>query len=138
MNFSISGLNHLGLVVEDLFIARRWFIDTLGFNVIEDRGELILLNVGRDILAIKSPQMAVNKPEHGGESEYAGKSKAGWQTLDHYGFFADSPNSVDHFAEYITKHGATILKGPYDRRDGRAVYFRDPCGNVGEYLYYSL
>ena len=39
-------------------------------------------------------------------------------------------------AQLVAKHGAKILKGPYDRSDGRSVYFKDPCGMVGEYLYY--
>lgn len=135
----INGLNHLGLVVENIALARHWFVDVLGLEVTEDRGELIFLKAGRDILAIKTPAMAVAKPEHGGESDFLkGGNKAGWQALDHYGFFAATPELVDEFASMIVKHGATILKGPYDRRDGRSVYFRDPCGLVGEYLYYSF
>ena len=137
MSFSISGLNHLGLIVEDMAVARRWFVETLGLVVSEDRGELLFVHAGHDVLAIKTPRMAVSKPEHGGETVSEGASKAGWQTLDHYGFFAATPAEVDSFAAHITAHGATILKGPYDRSDGRSVYFRDPLGNVGEYLYYK-
>lgn len=137
MSFSISGLNHLGLVVEDMAVARRWFVDTLGLRVVEDRGELLFVAAGRDVIALKTPRMAVSKPEHGGETVTAGASRAGWQTLDHYGFFAASPAEVDRFATHIVEHGAKILKGPYDRSDGRSVYFRDPCGNVGEYFHYE-
>ena len=137
MQFTVSGLNHLGLIVEDMAVARRWFVDALGLTITEDRGELLFLAIGTDILAIKTPAMAVNKPEHGGETVKPGTAKSGWQTLDHYGFFAQTPAEVDAFAEHIKRHGAVILKGPYDRSDGRSVYFRDPCGNVGEYFYYS-
>jgi len=35
----------------------------------------------------------------------------------------------------LNKLNIKIVKGPYDRRDGRSVYFVDPCGLVGEYLY---
>jgi catechol 2,3-dioxygenase-like lactoylglutathione lyase family enzyme len=134
----IKGLNHLGLVVEDIAIAKSWFINTLNLTVIEDRGEIIFLHAGNDIIAIKTPAMAVAKPEHGGESDYLKTgSKAGWQALDHYGFFAETAEAVDEFAEYIVKNGAKILKGPYSRSDGRSVYFRDPCGLVGEFLYFS-
>ena len=134
----ITGLNHLGLVVEDIAIAKSWFINTLNLTVIEDRGEIIFLHAGKDIIAIKTPAMAVAKPEHGGESDYLKTgSKAGWQALDHYGFFAETAEAVDEFAEYIVKNGAKILKGPYSRSDGRSVYFRDPCGLVGEFLYFS-
>jgi catechol 2,3-dioxygenase-like lactoylglutathione lyase family enzyme len=134
----IKGLNHLGLVVEDIEKAKSWFINTLQLELIEDRGEIVFLHAGKDIIAIKTPAMAVAKPEHGGESDYLKSgSKAGWQALDHYGFYAETPEAVDDFAEYIVKHGAKILKGPYSRSDGRSVYFRDPCGLVGEFLYFS-
>ena len=133
----VNGLNHLGLVVEDIATAKAWFLDALRLDLLEDRGEIIFLLAGNDILAIKTPAMAVAKPEHGGESDYlTSGSRAGWQSLDHYGFFADTPEAVDEFASYITGHGATILKGPYSRSDGRSVYFRDPCGLVGEFLYF--
>lgn len=132
--FHIGGLNHLGLIVEDMAIARKWFVETLGLPISEDRGELLFVHAGADVLALKTPAMAVAKPEHGGEA--IGGTKAGWQTLDHYGFYASTPQEVDAFAAHIVQHGAKILKGPYDRSDGRSVYFRDPCGNVGEYLYY--
>ena len=91
----IKGLNHLGLVVEDIAIAKSWFINTLNLTVIEDRGEIIFLHAGKDIIAIKTPAMAVAKPEHGGESDYLKTgSKAGWQALDHYGFFAETAEAV--------------------------------------------
>lgn len=134
--FSISGLNHLGLIVEDIQLAKQWFLDTLGLTLIEDRGQMFFMLAGKDVLAVKTPDMAVSKPEHGLEQNWS-EPREGWQTLDHYGFYAQNPTEVDRFAAFIAKHGATILKGPYDRKDGRSVYFRDPCGNVGEYLFFN-
>ena len=137
MAFSINGLNHLGLVVDDIEKAKRFFIETLSLKLIEDRGELFFFLAGSDVLAVKTPQMAINKPEHGGEQIHEGAEKGGWQTLDHYGFYAKSPEEVDAFTEHLKKNDIEILKGPYTRSDGRSVYFRDPCGNVGEYLYFN-
>jgi len=134
MKFSISGLNHLGLVVSDIGVAKKWFLETLGCQLVEDRGELVFFMVGNDILAIKTPAMAVAKPEHGAESGSLTPSD-GWQALDHYGFYAKSPEEVDEFAKYLREKEVHIIKGPYDRSDGRSVYFKDPCGMVGEYLY---
>jgi catechol 2,3-dioxygenase-like lactoylglutathione lyase family enzyme len=135
--YSIRGLNHLGLVVEDIAEAKSFFCDFLGLEIIQDRGELLFLAAGNDILALKTPRMAVAKPEHGGESKHLSKANNGWQSLDHYGFFAASREEVDAFADKLRNHGIQILKGPYDRSDGRSVYFRDPCGNVGEYFFYQ-
>ena len=135
MSQFISGLNHLGLIVKDIAVAKKWFVETLQLEVIEDRGELLFLRCGKDVLAIKTPQMAVAKPEHGSESQST--DAAGFQALDHYGFFADSPNLVDEFAKHVSDNGASVLKGPYDRSDGRSVYFKDPLGYFGEYLYFE-
>lgn len=137
IGFRVNGLNHLGLIVENIAVAKKWFIEALGLRVIEDRGELIFLLAGEDVIAIKTPHMAVSKPEHGAESAIDFGKKAGWQTLDHYGFYAEKPEEVDQFATHVQKYGAQIIKGPYDRRDGRSVYFRDPLGNVGEFLYFK-
>lgn len=135
-NFQIGGLNHLGLVVEDIHVARHFFENILGLKVLGDRGELLFFGAGRDVLAVKTPKMAVNKPEHGGEPKDFSQ-RGGWQSLDHYGFFARTREEVDAFAAHLTRHHIEILKGPYDRSDGRSVYFRDPCGNVGEFFYYE-
>lgn len=134
MPISIKGLNHLGLVVEDMDKARKWFIETLGLRVIEDRGELLFLAAGKDVIALKTPAMAVNKPEHGQEK---GGSYDGGQHLDHYGFFASNESEVDDFAQLAKENGATILKGPYSRSDGRSVYVKDPCNLVCEFFYFA-
>ena len=133
-DLGIAGINHLGIIVKDIKLAKSWFCDVLGAHILEDRGELVFLQFGQDILAIKTPKMAVSQPEHGGEAP--GTEASGFQTLDHYGFFAPSAAAVDAFADHIRAHGAQILKGPYDRRDGRSVYFRDFCGNVGEFFFH--
>ena len=137
MGFTISGLNHLGLIVEDISLAKQWFVDFLGLSLVDDRGELLLLKAGEDILAVKTINAAINKPEHS-EQGVMGKKRDGWQTLDHYGFYAKTPQEVNSFAEkLLLQTNAKIIKGPYDRSDGRSVYFKDPCGNVGEYFYYE-
>jgi catechol 2,3-dioxygenase-like lactoylglutathione lyase family enzyme len=136
-DFTIGGLNHLGLVVEDIEMAKQWFAGTLGFEILEDRGELVFFLIGHDLLAVKTPRMAVIKPEHGAEANRTGQSRSGWQSLDHYGFFAGSPDEVDAFAKMLEERNLRIVKGPYSRSDGRSVYFVDPCGLVGEYLYYK-
>ncbi len=55
MEFSVRGLNLMALVVKDINIARGWFVDTLGLQLVEDRWELLFIAAGKDILAIKTP-----------------------------------------------------------------------------------
>lgn len=125
----LRGLGHLALVVDDLDKARWFFGEVLGADVEAWRGTQLLIHVGPDLLVAKLASDAVDAGRQQGNF--------GRQVLDHYGFMADSPTQVDALAERIRSAGLTIEKGPYDRSDGRSVYFRDPFGNLVEYLYYK-
>ena len=125
----LRGLGHLALVVDDLEKARWFFGDVLGADVEPWRGTQLLIHVGPDLLVAKLSSDAIDKDRQRGP--------LGRQVLDHYGFMADSPSQVDCLAERIRAAGLEILKGPYTRSDGRSVYFRDPFGNLVEYLYYQ-
>ncbi|MCA2962147.1 MAG: VOC family protein [Silvanigrellales bacterium] len=125
----LSGLSHLALVVDDVAKA-HWFFETvLGCDVQIWRETQLLVHIGEDLLVAKLSKDAVDSERQRGPF--------GRQTLDHYGFMAKSPELVDALAERLQAHGIAIVKGPYDRSDGRAVYFRDPFGNLVEYLYYA-
>ena len=42
---------------------------------------------------------------------------------------------MDAWAEQLRDGGVALEKGPYDRSDGRSVYFRDPDGHLLEIFY---
>jgi catechol 2,3-dioxygenase-like lactoylglutathione lyase family enzyme len=117
-------------VVDDLEKARWFFSDILGADVEPWRGTQLLIHVGPDLLVAKLSSDAIDQHRQQGA--------LGRQVLDHYGFMADSPSQVDVLAERVRSAGLEIIKGPYDRSDGRSVYFRDPFGNLVEYLFYKL
>lgn len=125
----LRGLGHLALVVDDLEKARWFFSDVLGADVEYWRGTQLLIHVGPDLLVAKLSSDAIDQKRQQGD--------IGRQVLDHYGFMADSPSQVDVLAERVRNAGLEIIKGPYDRSDGRSVYFRDPFGNLVEYLFYK-
>ena len=91
--------------------------------------------MGSDILAVKTLNQAVSKPEY--PQKIGKRDWSGFSALDHYGFYAESPSLVDKFCDRLKSLDIEILKGPYDRSDGRSLYFRDPMGLVGEYFYYE-
>jgi catechol 2,3-dioxygenase-like lactoylglutathione lyase family enzyme len=124
----VSGLSHLALVVDDVERARWFFGEVLGCDVRLWRETQLLVHAGGDLIVAKLSKDAVDKDRQSGP--------LGRQVLDHYGFMAETPEQVDSLAARLMDHGLTIVKGPYDRSDGRAVYFRDPFGNLVEYLYY--
>lgn len=125
----LRGLGHLALVVDDVEKARWFFQEVLGADVRIWRETQLLVHVGPDLIVAKLSSDAVDTDRQKGEF--------GRQILDHYGFMADSPSQVDALAERVSSFGLEIVKGPYQRSDGRSVYFRDPFGNLVEYLYYT-
>jgi catechol 2,3-dioxygenase-like lactoylglutathione lyase family enzyme len=125
----LRGIGHLALVVDDLEKARWFYSDVLGADVEIWRGSQLLIHVGPDLIVAKLSADAIDQARQQGAF--------GRQVLDHFGFMADSPSQVDALAERIKAAGLEILKGPYDRSDGRSMYFRDPFGNLIEYLYYT-
>lgn len=125
----LKGLGHLALVVDDLAKASWFFGEVLGADVEVWRQTQLLIHVGPDLLVAKLSSDAIDSLRQQGPM--------GRQVLDHYGFMADSPSQVDTLAARVREAGLEIVKGPYDRSDGRSVYFRDPFGNLVEYLYYT-
>ena len=125
----VRGIGHIALVVEDLEKAKWFFGEVLQADVQVWRETQLLIHVGTDLIVAKLSKDAVDTTRQQGEW--------GRQVLDHYGFMADSPSQVDSFAERLRKFGLHIEKGPYSRSDGRSVYFRDPFGNLVEYLWYN-
>jgi|GEM_PF-377125 len=124
----LSGLSHLALVVDDVERA-RWFFETvLGCDVRLWRESQLLIHIGEDLIVAKLSRDAVDSDRQQGA--------LGKQAMDHYGFMASSSSQVDGLAMRLREFGLEIIKGPYDRSDGRAVYFRDPFGNLVEYLWY--
>lgn len=125
----LNGIGHLAIVVDDIQKAQWFFGTVLQADVQVWRETQLLVHVGPDLLVAKLSKDAIDAERQ--------KGVLGQQILDHYGFMAETPEQVDALAERLISFGLKIEKGPYDRSDGRSVYFRDPFGNLVEYLYYS-
>ena len=125
-----AGLGHLALVVDDIAKAQWYFGEVLGADSVELwRETQVLVQLGPDLVVAKLSKDAVDTARQVGP--------LGRQVLDHYGFLAKDPQQVNDFAAHILRHGLEIVKGPYDRSDGRSLYFRDPFGNLVEYMWYK-
>ena len=56
--------------------------------------------------------------------------------MDHFGFFMESPESVDAMFHKVQKEGVPIVKPPKQHRDGSySFYLSDPDENVIQVLY---
>ena len=112
----VRGIQHVNLRVTDLERSRRFYQDVLGFEPSFAKGSTVWLEAGGDLLGLSEGE----PPD---------------ERTNHWGFRVDSAHEVDTWAEHLSAHGVKFEKGPYDRSDGRSVYFRDPDGYVLEIFW---
>ena len=117
MALAVKGIQHLNLQVADLGRARAFYTDLLGFRVSFAKGDTIWLDAGGDLLGLSE-----------GETPRL-------RGFEHFGFMVDAKSEVDRWADQLRAHGVTPEKGPYDRSDGRSIYFRDPDGHLLEIFW---
>ena len=117
MALRVKGIQHLNLTVADLARARDFYTGLLGFEVSFAKGDTVWLAAGGDLLGLSQG------------------TPADAATFEHFGFMVDGPADVDRWAEQLRAHGVRPEKGPYDRSDGRSVYFRDPDGHLVEIFW---
>ena len=106
----------MNLNVRDLERAQRFYEDVLGFRKSFAKGTTVWLDAGGDLLGLSQGEPPAEHPNH-------------------WGFQVERAEEVDAWAEQLARHRVAIDKGPYDRSDGRSVYFRDPDGYVLEIFY---
>ena len=116
MALRVKGLQHLNLRVADLARARA-FYEALGFEVSFAKGDTVWLSAGGDLLGLSEGEVPL---ERSGE---------------HFGFMVDERAEVDRWAAQLRARGDGAEKGPYDRSDGRSLYFRDPDGHLVEIFW---
>ena len=118
--FKFKGLNHITLRVNNIEKAEQFYSDILGFEIEKKMGRsMTVYRIGKDSLVLVEA-----------ETEYERSSKD--YRVDHFGFFVDSPEQVDEWAELFREQEVTILSGPSNRKNGRFVFISDPDGNMIE------
>ena len=103
-------------LVRKLERSRRFYEEVLGFTTAFARGDTVWLEAGGDLLGLSQ-----------GEPAECG--------ANHFGFRVEDPERVDEWVALLEKHAVPLEKGPYDRSDGRSVYFRDPDGYLLEIFW---
>jgi len=119
MTLAVKGIQHLNLRVAELERARDFYVQVLGFRVAFAKAATVWLEAGGDLLGLSQ-----------GEAE-PGIGHA----AQHFGFMVDAPGDVDAWHAQLRAHGVVAEKGPYDRSDGRSLYFRDPDGHLLEIFW---
>ena len=119
MTLAVKGLQHLNLRVADLARARDFYVGVLGVRVAFANGDTVWLEAGGDLLGL---------------SQGAGERGPG-HSAQHFGFMVDARDEVDAWCGQLQAHGVACEKGPYDRSDGRSLYFRDPDQHLLEIFW---
>jgi catechol 2,3-dioxygenase-like lactoylglutathione lyase family enzyme len=116
MALRVRGIQHLNLQVADLPRAQRFYTELLGFEVSFAKGDTVWLDAGGDLLGLSRGEVPA-------------------RNFEHFGFIVEAKGDVDRWAERLRAHGVTPEKGPYERSDGRSVYFRDPDDHLVEIFW---
>jgi len=119
MTLAVRGIQHLNLRVASLSRARDFYVDVLGFRVAFAKPPTVWLEAGGDLLGLSEGEVA---PGTG-------------HSAQHFGFMVEAAADVDRWHEQLRANGVAAEKGPYDRSDGRSLYFRDPDGHLLEIFW---
>ena len=112
----VGGIQHVNLTVSELARSERFYREVLGFAPSFAKGSTVWLEAGGDLLGL-----SLGEPPR--------------DRSNHWGFRVDSADEVDAWVERLAEHDVELEKGPYDRSDGRSVYFLDPDGYLLEIFW---
>ena len=123
----LRGLRHLALRVRDIRKAKDFYLRIFGMKVVwEPDSQNCYLSSGTDNLALHEVPAA--------PAERQAPHQA--SPLDHFGFLAGDPQTVDAWALWAEQNGVPIVKPVKRHRDGSySFYLTDPDGNTIQILY---
>jgi catechol 2,3-dioxygenase-like lactoylglutathione lyase family enzyme len=105
-------LNHLNLSVENLNEARDFFRDLLDFQLIDQKGEaIVVMSDGHDFTLVLS-----NPAAFGGVIPEYPKDF-------HVGFYVETPEKVDLLCDRLAAANIITDQKPKKIRDGYTLYF---------------
>ena len=130
----ISGVHHVAINVKSLDESLLFYRDLLGFEVLYQSAASIFLKIPTSAKP-ESVIALLETPAWEGAPPAIDWSKRLGNKFNHFGFRTLSKEAVDEMGTFLKEKGVRILKGPYDRSDGRAVYFLDPNDYTIEYFY---
>lgn len=118
------GLRHVALNVFDVETCAQFYKTIFNMEIEwqPDRDNVYLTS-GHDNLALHRVEQCVRERKT--------------QSLDHIGFFVETPDDVDQWFAFLKENHVKIIKEPKLHRDGaKSLYCADPEGNVIQVIYH--
>ena len=120
---------HLAFPVDDLDLARNWYVEILGCEVGRESDKSCVLNLfGHQIVAHKVEKMPLVE-KNGVDNKMV--------PCNHFGCVLDWEH-WHNFADELKKRGIDFIIEPHIRYKGQSgeqatMFFQDPCGNNLEF-----
>jgi len=127
MPIQITGLSHLALRVTDLARAKRFYAETLGFPVVLEQGDIVLVNANGVLLGMRGGNPAT------APGDRFDPYRVG---IDHLALAVADPAALDGLARQLDAAGVRHNGVEDDpTTGGRYISFYDPDGIAWE-LYF--
>ena len=127
MPIQTNGLSHLALRVTDLARAKRFYAETLGFPVVLEQGDIVLVNANGVLLGMRGGNPAT-APDDRFDPYRVG--------IDHLALAVADPAALDGLARQLDAAGVRHNGVEDDpTTGGRYISFHDPDGIAWE-LYF--
>ncbi len=127
MPIQTTGLSHLALRVTDLARAKRFYAETLGFPVVLEQGDIVLVNANGVLLGMRGGNPAT-APDDRFDPYRVG--------IDHLALAVADPAALDGLARQLDAAGVRHNGVEDDpTTGGRYISFHDPDGIAWE-LYF--
>ncbi len=127
MPIQTNGLSHLALRVTDLARAKRFYAETLGFPVVLEQGDIVLVNANGILLGMRGGNPAT------APGDRFDPYRVG---IDHLALAVADPTALDGLARQLDAAGVRHNGVEDDpTTGGRYISFSDPDGIAWE-LYF--
>lgn len=130
MPIQTTGLSHLALRVTDLARAKRFYAETLGFPVVLEQGDIVLVNANGVLLGMRGGNPAT------APGDRFDPYRVG---IDHLALAVADPAALDGLARQLDAAGVRHNGVEDDpTTGGRYISFYDPDGIAWEFYVFAL
>ena len=124
MKLNANGLSHLGLRVTNLARAKRFYVDTLGCQLVRETDGAVLINVYGTLIALYGDDSYASSDDHFDPFRVG---------LDHLALAVEDPSTLEDMKRDLDAAGVRNNRVEEDpETHGKYISFYDPDGIAWE------